>query len=112
LWQRVLFRFFFVYLVLQAEPWRWFRSIPGVPVVLRYYAQLVDLAVRAANTSVFYVRPTLVPVNGSGDTSWAWAQLCLYLSLAAIACVVWSLLDFRRMQYERLGFWLRMILRY
>jgi hypothetical protein len=112
LWQRVLFRFFFVYLVLQVEPWRWFRAIPGVPRVLRYYARIVDLAVHAANASLFHVRPVLVQVNGSGDTSWAWAQLWLYLTLAAVACVVWSALDFRRTQYERLAFWLRMILRY
>ena len=110
--QRVLFRFFFVYLVLQTEPWRWFRSIPGVPVALRYYARLVDLAVHAGNASMFHVRPTLVQVNGSGDTSWAWAQLWLYLTLAAIACVVWSVFDRRRPNYERLAFWLRMILRY
>src|SRR5215831_9651333 len=79
------------------RPWPWWQR-----VFFRFYASVVDLAVHTGNAVVFHVRPTLVPVNGSGDTSWAWAQLCLYLSLAAIACVVWSLLDFRRMKYERL----------
>ena len=42
-------------------------------------------------------------MNGSGDTSYAWAQLWLYLSIAAIACVVWTILDRKRRNYARLG---------
>jgi hypothetical protein len=112
LWQRLLFRFFFVYLVLQTEPWELFRAIPGVSFALRPYVGAVDWAVRTSNANLFHVRETLVPVNGSGDTSWAWAQLWLYLSLAAIACVMWSILDRKRANYDRLAFWLRMIVRY
>jgi hypothetical protein len=112
IWQRVLFRFFFIYLVLQVAPWYWFGAIPGVRWLLRPYGGLVDWAVHASNTRFFHVRETLVQVNGSGDTSWAWAQVWLYLSLAATGCVVWSVLDRKRMHYERLGFWLRMTVRY
>ena len=45
LWQRVLFRFFFVYLILKIAPWNWFAAIPGVSFVLRPYDTLVDWAV-------------------------------------------------------------------
>jgi len=112
LWQRVLFRFFAVYLVLQIAPWNWFRAIPGVPFVLRWYFIGVNRAVTFANAEIFHVRETLVPVNGSGDTSWAWTQLWLYLSLAAIACVVWSIADRKRANYTRALYWLRLIVRY
>jgi hypothetical protein len=111
-WQRVLFRFFFIYFVLQIEPWDWFRAIPGVPWLLRPYGRLVDWAVHASNARFFHVRETLVMVNGSGDTSWAWTQVWLYLSLAAVGCVVWSILDRKRTHYTRFAFWLRMIVRY
>ena len=111
-WQRVLFRFFFVYFVLQVAPWNWFRAIPGIPFLLRPYGRLVNWAVEASNARFFHVRDTLVPVNGSGDTSWAWTQMWLYLSLAAIGCVIWTVLDRKRVNYERLAFWLRMIVRY
>ena len=111
-WQRVAFRFFFVYLILQIEPWDWFRAVPGVSLLLQPYARLVDWAVRAGNTHLFHVRDTLVPVNGSGDTSWAWAQMWLYLCIAAVACAVWTVVDRRRPSYQRLAFWLRMVVRY
>jgi hypothetical protein len=51
-------------------------------------------------------------VNGSGDTSYAWAQLWLLLSLAAIGCVVWTILDRKRTQYDRPAYWLRLMVRY
>ena len=111
-WQRILFRFFFVYFLFQIEPWDWFRAIPGVSLLLRPYDMVMDWAVRTGNARLFHVRETLVPVNGSGDTSYAYARLCLVLTIAVIACVVWSMLDRRRPNYERLGFWLRTIVRY
>lgn len=112
LWQRVLFRFFCVYFVLQIAPWEWFAAIPGMGFVVRYYETAVDWAVRTSNAHLFHVRETLVPVNGSGDTSWAWARLWLYLSLAALACVVWTIVDRKRTEYERPAYWLRLIVRY
>ena len=69
LWQRVLFRFFFVYFLLRVAPWNWFSAIPGVVFVLRYYGMAVDWAVRTSNAQLLPRSRTLVPVNGSGDTS-------------------------------------------
>jgi len=112
LWQKVLFRFFFVYLVLQIAPWNWFRLIPGTSFVFRYYRQAVDWAVQASNAHFFHVRDTLVYPNGSGDTSWAWTEMWMFVSVAAIACVVWSVFDRKRTNYHRLAFWLRMTVRY
>ena len=112
LWQRVLFRFFFAYFLLQIAPWNWFALIPGVRQLATSFAQTMNKLVTASNASYFHVRDTLVPVNGSGDTSFAWAQLWLYLSLAAAVCVVWSILDRKRLAYDRPLFWLRLIVRY
>src|SRR4051794_27302092 len=80
LWQRVAFRYFFVYLLTQIEPWDWFRIIPGLSWLLQPYDKLKDWATRAANANIFHVRESLVRPNGSGDTSYAWAQLWMLLS--------------------------------
>lgn len=111
-WQRILFRFVFVYLLLQIAPWTWLYRIPGTGWITNYPGILIRWAVRATNAGVFHVRPTLIPMNGSGDTSYAWAQLWLYLSLAAIACLVWTMLDRARPSYPRLLYWLRTFVRY
>lgn len=112
LWQRILFRFFFVYLALQVAPWGFFAPIPPLRWVLRYYNQGVDWVVRWSNAHVFHTWVTLVRPNGSGDTSWAFTEMKVYLVVAAAACVVWSILDRKRAGYPRLLFWLRMSVRY
>jgi hypothetical protein len=112
LWQRILFRFFFVYLLLQIAPWTWLSRVRALSFVSRNWYRLADRAVQTSNSRLFHVRDTLVPTNGSGDTSWAWTQLWLYLSVALVACVIWSALDRRRTGYPRLGYWLRTIVRY
>ena len=112
LWQRVAFRFLFVYLALQIAPWDWLRLVPGVSTLLRPYEAAVDWAVTAANARLFHVRDPLVPVNGSGDTSYAWAQLWLFLGVAALAAVAWSLVDRKPRSHARLAYWLRQAMRY
>jgi len=111
-WRRLAFRFSFIYLTLQVTPWTWLDSIPGIPTVTHYYYSFDGWAVNTANTYIFHVREHLVPLNGSGDTSYGWAQLWLYLSIAAIGCVIWSVLDPKRDNYARLDYVLRTFVRY
>jgi hypothetical protein len=111
-WRLIVFRFLCIYLVLQIEPWDFFGAIPGVSYLLRPYGIANEWLVQTANAKVFHIADTLVPVNGSGDTSWAWTRFALLLSLAAIGCGVWTVLDRKRTQYDRLDLWLRMIVRY
>ncbi len=110
--QRILFRFFFLYLLLQIAPWNWLGGVPGLGLIPASWYRGVDWAVRASNAHVFRIWETLVPVNGSGDTSWAWTQFWLYLCVAALGCLVWSVVDRRSTGYPRAGYWLRTIVRY
>lgn len=41
LWQRVLLRFFFVYLLLQITPWNWFAIVPGVEALGNLWSRLL-----------------------------------------------------------------------
>lgn len=111
-WRRIVFRFFFVYLMLQLAPWTWLDAMPGISSITQYYSELVDWAVNAANRLVFHVRPVLVQPNGSGDTSWGWTQVWLYLSVSVMACTVWSIVDRKRKSYNQADYWLRTFVRY
>lgn len=112
LWKKVIFRFFFIFLSLLMSPWTWLNDVPGVNYVTQYYDQLVNWAVTLANAKVFHVSKVLVPVNGSGDTSWGWAQLWLLLSLGATGSIVWSTIDRKRPNYIHLNYWLCLFARY
>ncbi len=112
LWRRIAFRFLFIYLLLQIMPWRWFDRIPGVRYLTGWTSVVDRWAVEYANAHLFHVRDKLIMPNGSGDTSFAWAALCLYLTIAAVGCVAWTALDGKRTSYPRLDYWLRTIVRY
>lgn len=50
--------------------------------------------------------------TGSGDKLYDWLQVATFAALAAVATVVWSLLDRRRTRYDRLAALLRVFIRY
>jgi len=112
-WQKVLFRFFFIYFLLFIP-----SSIPGLPVlkyVQNVYYTAISWAASQADSHLFHIHPPGVPLpvnDGAGDTSHFWAQFWMFLLLAAVGSLVWTLLDPRRKNYERLGYWLRTAVRY
>lgn len=110
-WKKATFRFVFVYLILQTALW-WLNIVPLVTYITKYYFLLMNWAANLANTKIFHFRPVLVPLNGSGDTSYGWAQLCLQISIATIVCIIWSVLDRKRNNYMRLNYWLCLLARY
>jgi hypothetical protein len=112
LWRKQLFRYCAILLTLLMAPWIWLDAIPGISFITQYIGKLFDWLVETSNKYFFHVRPTLVPLNGSGDTSYGWAQLWLFMSLAVIGTVIWSAPDRRRPSYTHLNYWLCLLARY
>jgi len=114
-WQRVLFRFFFIYFLLFIDPIEVTPSWPVWKYIRQGYFVVVRWIVNLADRLLFHIQPVgvVLPVNdGAGDTTYFWAVQWTYVLLAAIGCLVWSLLDRRRPNYEKLGYWLRTAVRY
>jgi len=114
LWQKILFRFFFIYFIIYTEPWTWIGLVPWqwAGKITEPYYKFMDWLVNTANNKIFHVYDSLVPINGSGDTSFAWIQLRLFLLLAVVGYIIWSLVDVKRSNYNFLAYWFRLTLRY
>jgi len=112
LWRKIVFRFFFIYFSIYIAPWTWLDAIPGISYITNYYYRIMNWGVETSNNYLFHVRKILVEVNGSGDTSWAWAQLWMLLSLALVGCIIWSIADRKRTSYFHLNYWLCLFIRY
>lgn len=115
-WKKVFFRFFFIFFALFIDP---IARIPTVPLwkyVQDGYESLIDGVTNLIDRHLFHIQPppgVPLPVNnGAGDTSHAWAELWVFVLLSAIGSLVWSLIDRRRQNYERLGYYLRTAVRY
>ena len=98
--KRILFRFAVAFFVLINFPFP-FDVIPiGAlePVFQKISDAPVQLAARMLHVSVD-IRP-----NGSGDTTYNYVNLLCVFLIAIIITIVWSIVDRRRLRYDRDGF--------
>lgn len=110
--RRIAFRFAFAYLVLYNLPF----PINAFPV-LAPVSEAFDAAWTAptlwTGRHVFGLTKDFAPIeNGSGDQTFNFVQNFCILALAAIATILWSVLDRRRSDYARLHDWLRTYVRF
>lgn len=110
-WQKITFRFIFLYFALYILCTPWF-SFAGLHTVGSWHMAVVDFLVYKFNDHLIHFKKELVPMNGSGDTSYAWVLLQLQLCLAVVGAALWSIFDRRKHSYYRLDYLLRTGLRY
>lgn len=107
--QRILFRFFTIYAVLYA------LTVPfGVPLgdlITEYYGGLWNWFVPWFGDLIFGLEITIFPA-GSGDTTYNYVQLVALGLLTGIGCLIWSLLDRKRKNYDTALYYIRVFVRY
>jgi len=106
------FRFIFSYLVLYTFafpfyyiPYSWYVLEP-VNYLYTYLTDWMGALLFGESYNVFN------PDTGSGDTSYKYAQAVVFLMLALIATVVWSVIDRDRPGYRKLPVILTTLVRY
>jgi len=99
---KILFRFFFVYLLCYAPASWWVEFSPFSPW---------NAVVVFVGHHIFNIDITVMP-NGSGDTTWNYVQLAVIGSISVLATVVWTVIDRKRTDYDKLLFWFLIFLRY
>lgn len=109
---KFLFRFFFIYFIFYATPWTWLDGIPYFEYVSMGYNWVIDQLVQFGNRSIFKAYKELVPINGSGDTSWAYTQLWLFLLISFLAAIIWSIVDRNKPNYRNWNYVLSNVVRY
>lgn len=109
---RLFFRFFFIYFLLYFNPFNLFGSIPLVGQVAYAFYSPFEQLVYFLNEHLFHIKEVLVPMGGSGDTSFGWAQFFSFLLVSLVAAIVWTLLDWKRQSYPRLHYLLCLLVRY
>jgi hypothetical protein len=107
---RVLFRLAFCYSFLYIFPFP-LNVIPYVAEWTAPYDQMWNAFIPWVGKHLFHLEITIFP-NGSGDTTFNYVQVFVYAVLAAVAALIWTVLDRKRTQYTRLYAWLRVYVRF
>jgi hypothetical protein len=108
---RIGFRFFFAFFI-----GFWFPSplyyIPGSAKVLGWYYKMLEVSVVWVGKHLLHLsQPVSVTGTGSGDKAYDYINMLCCLALGMIAAVVWSALDRKRLEYQKLYQWLRLYVR-
>src|ERR1700685_4614946 len=117
--RRIVFRFVCCYLLLYMAPDPPGRLdlidvIPGGAYIANVYGGVWDKLIPWVAVHIFHVggkAATYFP-TGSGDTTLDYIENLLFLVIAGLATVVWSLADHKRKDYRRLYPWLRLAVRF
>jgi hypothetical protein len=117
--KRIVFRFVCAYFMLYNLPVmghvNLLEAIPGVPWLSAKYIRVWHTIVPWVAIHVFHLSGpvTVYPdVNGSGDTTLDYVENLCLIATALLATLIWSLVDFKRTDYRRLNFYLRVFVRY
>lgn len=111
--KRIGFRFLFSYFVLFFLTGQEIERIPFSGFLVQKYTELWHTAAVWIGKNLFHIRYEIVLFgDGSGDTTFRWILLPCYLVLAGAVTLLWSALDRRRREYERLNQWFHLLLRF
>lgn len=109
---RIAFRFVFAYLLLFLIPSRVFGWLPFGNWLATQWMGLWHRVVLWVGHAVVHTTYDISQPEGPvSNSAHATIELACYVVVAAIATVVWSILDRRRTSYTRLNSWFRLLLR-
>ncbi|MES2279275.1 MAG: hypothetical protein V4592_24800 [Bacteroidota bacterium] len=110
--QKILFRFAFLFFAL----FIFFFPNAGAPGLNQLYdfyiVPMHKLMVWMAAHVFHLAKPLTVFTNGSGDTTYDWLVLCMVAICSAIGAAVWTALSRGQISYDRLYYWMIVVLRY
>jgi uncharacterized membrane protein YphA (DoxX/SURF4 family) len=117
LFTRVAFRFCFIYFLLFCVTNQVIMSLLPIPIEDLDLADPSSLA--PIHNVVFWVAshvfgaklPLVYTGSGSGDKTFDWVLTFCVLVIAAVATVIWSYFDRKRLSYPRLYKWFRVFMR-
>jgi hypothetical protein len=111
-WQKILFRFFFIFYCAFQGPWDFLYYIPKVNYVLQYYFIGIGAVVEFCNSHFFHIPPATIASNNNGDYPEQWMMVFTCLLLAAVGCIIWSIADRKRKDYSKLNYWFSLAIRF
>jgi uncharacterized membrane protein YphA (DoxX/SURF4 family) len=110
---RVAFRFFFSYFALFLIPSRILGWLPFGNWLAEMYTMLWHHVVLWIGHSIVHTTYDIsLPEGAVSNSAHATIELGCYLVVAALATLVWSILDRKRLSYTRLHQWFRLVLRF
>ncbi len=109
--EKILFRFIFLLFMLFIV---FFNNgaFPLFSLVIHYPTVLLNKLLIWISDNILHLGYELVTQpNGSGDTSYNYVLLLFILIISFLGCIIWSVLDSKQLNYQKLYYWLTLAVR-
>lgn len=105
-WEKNLFRFFFIFLVIQIIPidWKFYKELFSINWLHLHFHDLFKLTKYQPQ---FFSESQISEWGIGGFANWG-----VFIIIAAIGALIWSKVDAQRKEYTKLYYWLRVLVRY
>ena len=105
-WQKILFRFLFIFLVILVIPldWKFYRQVFSINWLHLHLHDLFDLT----KYQVQFISKSKLPQWGISE----FANWGIVIVLSIVGAAVWGRFDKARKEYAVLYYWLRVVVRY
>ena len=110
--EKILFRFSFLFfgIYIFPFPFNFFSFLGGS---LSFIDNAWNWLVVFTGKHILHLPYNItVQPNGSGDTTWNYVQLFIMVMFALTGCIIWSVADARKKNYNRWLYWLTVGVRY
>jgi hypothetical protein len=112
LWQKILFQFIFIYFVLNIASLAYFKGYPYTGFLAGAHRYIFGDIVTGFNNHILHFRDTIAYHSNNDDTPYKFVQMVLYITLAIIGTIVWSLMQPNKKSYNTAAYYLKIIVRY
>lgn len=105
-WEKNLFRFFFIFLVIQIIPidWKFYKELFSINWLHLHFHDLFKLTKYQPQ---FFSDNQIAEWRIGGFANWV-----VFIVIAAVGAVIWGKADAQRKEYTKLYYWLRVLVRY
>ena len=112
LFEKIAFRFFFIYFILFIA----FENNGAYP----YWGDIIKIPDQWMHKFIVWFGKNIIQVpyefvpgfNGSGDTTYGFLLILFFAIVALFGTVIWSFLERKKVNYEKLYYWLTVALRF
>ncbi|SKB37448.1 hypothetical protein [Daejeonella lutea] len=110
--EKILFRFIFLLFSLFIV---FFNNgaYPLFRLLIHYPTLILNKLLIKVSADILHIEHELITQpNGSGDTTYNYILLLFISVVAFLGCVIWSMLDRHRLNYQKLYYWLTVAVRF
>lgn len=113
--KKLSFRFAFIYFILFITLLDWYGlRITAIIFLEFYFDMLLDAVIPWVGVNVFHIDyPITSPTFGNhSDSTFIYIQYFVTIVVAFVGALLWSLFDGKRFHYDKLYYWLTVLIRY